>query len=102
MASSYEDGGGGGKPYVDKVHFNVSDGVTDLTIGAPGPDILAKSRQIRTNTLVKRSILKVTRFFRYRYPLIGTRSVLVPVWSHWNSLRSVFRSVSYGLQKFHE
>ena len=50
MASSYEDGGGGGKPYVDKVHFNVSDGVTDLTIGAPGPDILAKSRQIRTNT----------------------------------------------------
>ena len=50
MASSYEEGGGGGKPYVDKVHFNVSDGVTDLTIGAPGPDILAKSRQIRTNT----------------------------------------------------
>ena len=46
MASSYEEVGGGGKPYVDKVHFNVSVGVTDLTIGAPGPDILAKSRQI--------------------------------------------------------
>ena len=42
------------------------------------------------STLVNRCISKGTRFFRYRYPLIGTRSVLVPVWSHWNSLRSVF------------
>jgi len=53
MASSYEDGGGG-KPYVDKVHFNVSDGVTDLTIGAPGPDILAKSRTILKRAAEKR------------------------------------------------
>ena len=57
---------------------------------------------ISETTLVNRCISKGTRFFRYRYPLIGTRSVLVPVWSHWNALRYAFRSVTLTLQKFNE
>ena len=38
-----------------------------------------KLTHIQFYTFVKCSIFKVTRFFRYRYPLIVTRSVLVPV-----------------------
>ena len=31
--------------------------------------------------------------------MIGTRSVLVPVWGHWNALLHVFRSVFFKPQK---
>lgn len=34
------------KPYKDKVLFQVTDEVIDLRIGAPGPDLLAKSRDM--------------------------------------------------------
>jgi len=36
----------GKRPYIEKVHFKVSDQVTNLKIGAPGPDLLAKSREV--------------------------------------------------------
>ena len=34
------------RPYVEKVHFKVTDQVTNLKIGAPGPDLLAKSKEV--------------------------------------------------------
>ena len=37
---------GAKKPYIEKVHFQVRNDLIDLRIGAPGPDLLAKSKEV--------------------------------------------------------
>ena len=64
----------GGNEYYDQYDIN-----TPPHLRPTVPTTLAITTTTPPSNVGNRCISKVTRFFRYRYPLIGTRSVIVPV-----------------------